>query len=98
MIPKDDSHVSIGAGGTAFVGPDGVALYRAIVLHGAIRMYARTGMRANRAYTPTAMLKAVSAITGKTYAGKDKYLNAADDLQKWIAAMKAAIPVVDTRE
>ena len=51
-------------------------------------------MQVNRAYTPTAMLKAASGITGKTYK-RGQHQQAADDIKVWCDAMKAALPVVE---
>ena len=51
----------------SFVGKEAVAGFRHIVIAGAIRLYLRTGMKANRAYTPTAMSNYVTSLTGKKY-------------------------------
>ena len=89
---KDQSEVVVGPGGTTFAGPDGVALYRAMALRSGLAMYARSGMRPNWVWTPSAMLAAAGGVTGKVYK-RGQYEVAADDLQVWIEAMKAAIPV-----
>ena len=90
-----DSEVIVQKGSTTFAGPDGVALYRAIALRSGLAMYAKCGLKPNRAWTPTAMLQAAGGITGKIYK-RGQYQIAADDLTVWIEAMKAAIPI--TRE
>ena len=51
----------------SFVGREQVAAAQVIILAGALRLYLRTGMKPNRAYTPTAMRAAVSRITGVEY-------------------------------
>lgn len=90
-----DSFVQISPGGaTSYVGTDGVALFRAIALHSGLLMYAKHRMMPNRSWTPTKMLSAASAITGKPYK-RGAYLAAAEDVRLWTVAMKAAIPVLD---
>lgn len=54
-------------------------IYRAIAIAKGCKLYARTGIKPNRAWTPTAMLKAVADITGTTYKRGDLLL-AHDDL------------------
>lgn len=66
-----------------FTGPEGVATYRAITLKHGLKLYADTGMKPNRAYTPTAMLRTAGQITGKTYK-RGQYRQAIDDLTAWI--------------
>jgi hypothetical protein len=92
-MTSDDSFISAGKGGTLFAGPDAVALYRAIALRSALRLYVETGLRANRAYTPTAMRAAASRITRKPYK-RTELARAMADLTLWIDAMKAALPVI----
>lgn len=88
----EESKIVYGAGGTAFVGPDAVALFRAAALWSGLRLYARSRIKPNRAWTPTAMLKAAGQITGKTYK-RGQYETAAADLKIWMDTMKAALPV-----
>jgi len=71
-----------------------VALFRAAVIASACRLYAQTGIKANRAYTPTAMLKAATQITGQKYR-RGQHMKAALDIKIWCDAMKAALPVVE---
>ena len=66
--------------GTTFQGSD-VGIFRAIAIASALRLYARSGMRVNRAYTPKAMLAAAEQITGQVFKGKNKYMAAAQALQ-----------------
>jgi hypothetical protein len=58
------------------------------VLASALRLYAQTGMKANTAYTPSAMLRAAERWTGQKFK-RGQYLEAAkavalvaDDLQR----------------
>lgn len=92
--PPPESLITRGSASIGFVGPDAVALFRAVVIGSALRTYAQTGLRMNRAYTPTAMLKAATGITGKTYR-RGEHLKAADDIKVWCDAMRAALPVVE---
>jgi hypothetical protein len=78
-------------GGIIFKGPDAVAVFRAIVIANGLRLYARTGIKPNRAYTPTAMLKAASGITGKAYK-RGQYAQAAADVSAWAEEARAKIP------
>ncbi len=87
----NDHIASHPGGGMSFVGPDAVALYRATVIASALRFYDRTGMKVNRAYTPSAMLRVATEITGKSYK-RGQYLLAAADLDVWAATMNAALP------
>lgn len=84
-------------GGVTLAGPDAVNLYRAITLKQGLLMYQRTGMLLTRGATPTMLLALAKGYTGKTYKGKDKYQQAAADVQVWIDTMKAALPVTDNR-
>lgn len=87
-----ESLVTISGGGTTFQGPDAVALFRAIALRSALKLYAKCGIKPNRAWTPTAMLQMAAGITQKRYK-RGQYETAAADVEIWINTMKAAIPV-----
>lgn len=63
----------------------GIDVYRAAVMKTGLKMYRDTGMRPNRAYTPSAMMKAAAEITGKKFKPRD-YTAAIDALQAWIDA------------
>lgn len=91
-MSDDNSYIEHGAGGTSFVGPDAVSLFRATVLRSAIDLYVKTGMKANRAYTPTNMLSAAASITGKVYK-RGQLKQASDDLKTWADTMQAALPI-----
>lgn len=66
-----------------FVGAAGVQTYRAIVLKSGLALYAGTGMKPNRAYTPGNMLRAAGSITGKAYR-RGAYAQAIADLEAWL--------------
>jgi len=74
--------IQSGAGGTIFSGPLGVNIYRATVIASALKLYANTGMKANRAYTPSNMLAAATEITGIKFK-RGEYLKAAEALKAW---------------
>ncbi|MCA1452857.1 hypothetical protein I6F35_06430 [Bradyrhizobium sp. BRP22] len=88
----DDSEiVSHPDGGITFAGPDAVALYAATTLWAALGLYIKSGIKVNRAYTPTKMLAAAGQITGKTYK-RGQHQLARDDLKIWMDTMSAALP------
>jgi hypothetical protein len=90
----DESYIKTGPGGTVFAGLDSVRLFQAMALKSGLRLYAKTGMRPNRAWTPSAMLKTAGSITGKDYK-RGQYEQAAADLETWANVMQSAIPVVE---
>ena len=92
MSTPNQSAVFVSDSGTTFVGPDAVLLVQAITLKAGLRLYARSGIRANRHFSPTSMLQQAASITHKTYK-RGAYSQAADDLQIWVDTMKAALPV-----
>ena len=73
--------------GTVFTGSD-VNIFRCHVIASALKLYAKTGMRVNRAYTPKAMLAAATQETGLVFKGKDKYWQAAHALDAVANAAK----------
>ena len=96
----DDNQISIMQGGTIYTGPDSIALYRAITLRGALKLYAQTGMLVTRGMTVTKLLKQATQYTGKDYGrgNVNKAQAAAKELTVWIETMRSAIPVVDLRK
>lgn len=62
-------------------------LYRALAIKHALKLYAHTGIKVNRAYTPRAMMRAVEEITGKKFRVRD-YLIAVKELEVWIEQNK----------
>ena len=59
----------------------GIDVFRMRSIASGLRLYARTGMKPNRVWTPTAMLRAASSMTGTKYK-RGEYLKAAEDLIK----------------
>lgn len=60
-----------------------VDTFQAIVIKNALKLYAKTGMKVNAAYTPTRMMQAASRITGKKFRARD-YGGAVAALALWI--------------
>lgn len=85
-----DKIESFGDGGVLFAGPVAVNVYRATAIGAALRLYAKTGLKVNRAYTPTAMLKAANEITGQSFK-RGQYAEAGEALRTWAQAQAAAI-------
>lgn len=50
---------------------DQIVVVQAMTIRSAIRLYARTGMQANRAYTPKNMRLTCEKITGKAFKSRD---------------------------
>jgi hypothetical protein len=78
QLPNDTIE-HFGDSGSVFTGK-GIEVYRALVVANALRLYARTGLKVNRAYTPTAMLRTASIMTGRKFK-RGQYLEAADALE-----------------
>ena len=94
---QQQSHIqSYASGAISFVGADATKLYSAAVLKSAIKLFAKTGIKVNRAYTPGAMLAAAGQITGKKYK-RAQYKPAIDDLQVWCDTMSAALPKLNEK-
>lgn len=55
---------------TTFTGEE-VNVFAMITLKGALSLYAKTGMKANRAYTPKNMRLTVEKWTGKKFRARD---------------------------
>ena len=71
---------------TTFTG-DQVSVFAMITLKSALSLYAKTGMKVNRAYTPTAMMRTASRMTGRTFKARD-YAGAIAALEEAIAAAR----------
>lgn len=68
-----------------FTGRDGITTYTAIAIKHGLKLYAKTGMKPNRDWTITAMLRRAGKITGKTYTRKQVW-EAISDLEAWLKA------------
>ena len=66
-----------------FEGKEGVDTFRAVVLKHGLMLYVSHGIKPNRAWTPTAMLRTAGEITGHTYK-RGQYTQAIVDLEIWI--------------
>lgn len=65
----------------SFSGENGMKVYTALVIASALDLYAKTGLRVNRAYTPTAMLAKANELTGHVYR-RGQYAAAAAGLRE----------------
>ncbi len=81
------------SGGISFVGPDAINLYRAAVLVGALRLYAKCKLLPNRHVTATDLLTMATGYTGKHYP-RGYHDSAAVDVNFWIGIMNGEIPTV----
>lgn len=79
-------------GATVFAGPKAVGVFQAAAIAHALRFYAKTGMRVNRAYTPKAMMATAERILGKKFKPR-AYVEAADELKAFATAQAALIHV-----
>ncbi|MBS3648827.1 hypothetical protein KEU06_09435 [Pseudaminobacter sp. 19-2017] len=68
---------------------EGVSVFQAITIKTALKLYAKTGIKANRAYTPKAMMTMAEKITGQKFRARD-YLGAVAGLETWIDERKEA--------
>lgn len=56
--------IDLNTGTISATTPEAIDVVRGVVIASAAALYLNTGMKANRAYTPTAMRKALNGITG----------------------------------
>jgi len=62
-----------------------VNIFAAITIAKALKLYAKTGMKVNRAYTPANMMATAKKVTGKNFKARD-YMGASEALVAWAAA------------
>ena len=65
---------------TTFAGKAAVDTYRMVALISGLKLYAKTKMKPNRAWTPTAMMALATHFTGNKYR-RGQYDQAIEDLQ-----------------
>ncbi len=58
-----------------------IEVFRALTVASALEMYAKTGIKANTAYTPKNMMTVAAQMTGKKFKARD-YLGAAAALRE----------------
>jgi hypothetical protein len=78
-------------GGQSFVGREAVSVFQCKVIARALRFYHDTGMKVNRAYTPSNMLATASHLTGQKFK-RGEYIKAAEALDA-LAAQTLATEV-----
>lgn len=68
-----------------FNGPAAVQTYRAIAIRSALVLWRDHKIKANSAYTPSAMMRVAAEITGKAFKPRD-YDAAISALTSWLEA------------
>jgi len=64
-----------------------IEMYRMSVIHSALKLYIKTGIKANSMYTPKNMLGNIEQVTGVFYpTSKKGMLKAFEDLEAWLLA------------
>lgn len=63
-------------------------IYQALALAAGLRLYAKTRIKPNRAWTPKGMRETAERITGRKFQARD-YQGMADALQSWAKAQAA---------
>lgn len=91
-----ETAIIYGKGGTMVTG-DAIDLFRVKSIQLAVKS-ANRGMMLTRGMTMKRSLELASSITQKQYKGKKDAEKAINDLQLWLDAFKATIPIIDERE
>ena len=80
----------------SYDGREAVEVFRAKVMASGLRLYAKTGMKPNRMYTPTAMMRCAAEITGRKFKARD-YAGAAAALDDYVvnALTDGSVEVVE---
>jgi len=86
-----ESKVTVTEAATIYEGPDAVRFFRAKQIKMALKL-AEKGIKINSRTSFSALLQAAGQITHKTYRRR-AYAAAVADLEQWIAAMTAALPI-----
>lgn len=92
-----DSHIVATDGKcTTFVGSDAINYVKAEILASSLKLYVNSNGRIipTRGFGITKMLAMATQYTGKHY-NRKQVSQAAEDVKKWAAEMKAALPVVN---
>jgi hypothetical protein len=87
-----DSYITVGKDSTSYIGHDATRLLHAKTVKHALRA-CKLGMRLTKTATPTRSFAMASKITGKSYK-RGQYDQAIADVNQWIWAMEAALPVI----
>lgn len=81
------SQIVINNGTTSFVGREAVDIYVAIMLKSGLRLYAKTGIKPSRSWTPTAMLAKASELAGRKFK-RGQYAEAAEAMEALIKEVR----------
>lgn len=84
------NEISTGPGGTMYAGPKAMDAFQAIVIASGLKMYAKTGMKPNRMYTPKNMMAMAMKMTGQKFKARD-YVQAADALELLARKLKGEV-------
>ena len=66
--------------GGILISGDSTRVYQMMVVASALRLFAKSGLKVNRNYTPNAMMRAATHLTGKRFKAGD-YVGAAEALE-----------------
>ena len=66
--------------GGILISGDSTRIYQMMVIAAALRLFAKSGLKVNRNYTPNAMMRAATHLTGQRFKARD-YVGAADALE-----------------
>lgn len=91
----EESYISVGADNKpkAFVGRDGVEVFRVRMLISSIRLHMRSGIIPTRGVTITKMFAMAGEYTGKKYK-RGQHEQAMADLKIWLDTMVTALPII----
>ena len=70
---------------SVFATPATINAFQCLTIASALSLYAKTGLKANQAYTPSAMLNFVNKTTGMHFK-RTQYAEAAQYLRTWARA------------
>ena len=96
MKNTDPTNVTLHNDGGFTLTGDAIPMFQVITLKGAIKLHKACGMIPTRGMTITKMLQSASNVTGKKYK-RGQHDAAIADLELWLAAAKASMPVTDNR-
>ena len=91
---KDSISYDENGNATSFTGRGGVSVYAMVLIASGLKLYANTGMKPTRAYTPTAMMRAGRMYLGEAATAGIKsrdYLGMAELLYSFAEAEKIRI-------
>ena len=88
---SDNSHITVGPGGTMYAGHDAVKLFQAASVRGMLKLL-QAGITPTRGATKKKVLAVASTFTGVQYKHTE-IAKAVSDLTVWVETMKSALPI-----